>query len=50
MAVKRRPDAHGFSIGVFLEPALLELEDIELVIGDTPTDRPTVKDAKEVLR
>ena len=49
MAVERRPDAHEFWIGVYSEPALLDLEDIDLVIGDTPTDRPTVKDAKEVL-
>ena len=39
MAVERRPDAHEFWIGVYTEPARLELEDIELVIGDTPTDR-----------
>ena len=35
---RRRPDAHEFWIGVYSEPALLDLEGIELVIGYTPTD------------
>ena len=39
MAVERRPDAHEFWIGVFSEPALLDLEGMELVIVDIPTDR-----------
>ena len=38
-AVDRRPDAHEFWTGVYSEPALLDLEGIELVIGDIPTDR-----------
>ena len=38
-AVDRRPDAHEFWIGVYSELALLDLEGIELVIGDIPTDR-----------
>ena len=35
----RRPDAHEFWIGVYSEPALLDLKGIELGIGDIPTDR-----------
>ena len=38
-ALDRRTDAHEFWIGVYSEPALLDLEGIELVIGDIPTDR-----------
>ena len=38
-AVDRRTDAHEFWIGVYSEPALLDFEGIELVIGDIPTDR-----------
>ena len=38
-AADRRPDAHEFWIGVYSEPALLDLEGIELVLGDIPTDR-----------
>ena len=37
-AVDRRPDEHEFWIGVYSEQALLDLEGIEQVIGDIPTD------------
>ena len=43
MAVERPPNAHELWIaetgGVYLEPALLDLEGMELVIVDIPTDR-----------
>ena len=39
LAVKRRPDTHEFWIGVYSEPALVDLERIELVIYDIPTNR-----------
>ena len=39
LAVDRRPDAHEFWTGVYSEQALLDMEGIELVIGDIPTDR-----------
>ena len=38
-AVDRRPDAHEFWTGVYSEQALVDMEGIELVIGDIPTDR-----------
>ena len=39
LAVDRRPDGHEFWTGVYSEQALSDLEGIELVIGDIPTDR-----------
>ena len=38
-AVDRRPDAHEFWTGMYSEQALLDMEGIELVIKDIPTDR-----------
>ena len=38
LAAERRSDAYEFWIGVYSEPALLDLEGMELVIGDIQTD------------
>ena len=38
LAVERRPDAPELWVGVYSKPALLDLEGMELVIGNIPTD------------
>lgn len=38
--MERHPNAHGFWIAVYSEPAaLLDMDDIKLVFGDIPTGR-----------